>query len=435
MLIYPSGISTQLSNKATVNSGRNSLRWASVLALGMGMLIYGVAESYGPVYAISGVIPPNLAFWGYSLPFIAGGIGAFLAGYLADAIGRKKSFIITATMLVAGVAVYSVAQNSLPALLLSFALVGTAAIGLETPTLAAVAEQASADRRGKLLVITQNFGNVGVALAFVPILLGLARYQNTIAISLMFFAPLLALIASWILVNESEPWDAVRSHQESRVIKAWKDRDGEAPSVQPKGGLKARLLTLIGIGVAQDVGFVYVTYGVAYSYFPSLASEVPLIGGFAMTLIGIAAALWMVPKVERKTFAVLSYGLQLILWLLLWIFVDITGSMAGLALLAIITVLFIPVEITWAVRALLEPELFGTERRGLYVSLVRMVVWVTTGIITGILTAGLFSFTFNEAMAITTVVFALGFGAALAWMFLGFETKDKSLLGHDVKSI
>ena len=97
--------------------------------------------------------------------------------------------------------------------------------------------------------------------------------------------------------------------------------------------------------------------------------------------------------------------------------------------------MFIPVEITWAVRALLEPELFGTERRGLYVSLVRMVVWVTTGIITGILTAGLFSFTFNEAMAITTVVFALGFGAALAWMFLGFETKDKSLLGHDVKSI
>jgi len=51
------------------------------LPLGMGMLVYGVAESFGPVVAILQIIPSNLAFLGYSLPFIAGGIGAFMPVY------------------------------------------------------------------------------------------------------------------------------------------------------------------------------------------------------------------------------------------------------------------------------------------------------------------------------------------------------------------
>ncbi|MEM0195675.1 MAG: hypothetical protein QXJ24_05105, partial [Thermoplasmatales archaeon] len=50
--------------------------WAVFVALAMGMLVYGVAESYGPVSAIGGVIPPKYAFLGLSLPYIAGGVGA-----------------------------------------------------------------------------------------------------------------------------------------------------------------------------------------------------------------------------------------------------------------------------------------------------------------------------------------------------------------------
>ncbi|MEM3781884.1 MAG: hypothetical protein QXT43_02920, partial [Candidatus Micrarchaeaceae archaeon] len=63
--------------------------FGAVIALAMGMLVYGVAESYGPVSAIGKVFPQNLAYIAFSLPYIAGGVGALLAGYLADSIGRR----------------------------------------------------------------------------------------------------------------------------------------------------------------------------------------------------------------------------------------------------------------------------------------------------------------------------------------------------------
>ncbi len=422
---------SESANKEKLKNSNQKIPWAALVALGMGMLVYGVAESYGPVTAITGVIPSNLAFLGYSLPFIAGGIGAFIAGFMADYVGRKVSFMVTIAMLLVGLVIYVLASSNIVAIMISFILVGMSAIGLESPILTMMAEQASAKTRGSLLVITQNFGNIGVAIVFIPIMLGLSKYQDIVAISLMFIGPLVALIVAWLLVEESIPWGAVRHKIDLGINEAWKEKDGNAELVKPKGGLFQRFLILIIIGIAQDVGFVYITYGVSYAYFSSIASEVPLIGGFTMVVVGIFAALWVVPKVDRKTFATVSYALQLVLWIGLWIFEAITGSKAGFALLAIMTILFVPVEITWGVRAILEPELFATAKRGIYISTVRMVVWVSAGIINGILLSGIFSIAFNSAMAVITVIFLLGLAAALMWHSKGFETKDKSLAGLD----
>ncbi|MGC8546043.1 MAG: MFS transporter [Thermoplasmata archaeon] len=419
------------TNKEKLENSNQKIPWAALVALGMGMLVYGVAESYGPVSAITGVIPSNLAFLGYSLPFIAGGVGAFIAGFMADYMGRKVSFMVTIGMLLVGLIIYVLASSNVVALMISFILVGMSAIGLESPILTMMAEQASAKSRGSLLVITQNFGNVGVAIVFIPIMLGLSKYQDIVAISLMFIGPLVALVVAWLLVEESIPWGAVKHKVDIGINEAWKEKDGNAELVEPKGGLFQRFLILIIIGIAQDVGFVYITYGVSYAYFSAIASEVPLIGGFTMVIVGIIAALWVVPKVDRKTFATVSYALQLILWIGLWIFEDLTGSKAGFALLAIMTILFVPVEITWGVRAILEPELFATAKRGIYISTVRMVVWVSAGVINGILLSGIFSIAFNSAMAVITVIFLIGLAAALMWHSKGFETKDKSLAGLD----
>lgn len=419
------------SNKIQSENETKKVPWAALVALGMGMLVYGVAESYGPVSAITGVIPSNLAFLGYSLPFIAGGVGAFIAGFMADYLGRKVSFMVTIAMLLVGLIIYVFASSNVVALMISFILVGMSAIGLESPILTMMAEQASAKSRGTMLVITQNFGNVGVAIVFVPIMLGLSRYQDTVAISLMFIGPLVALIVAWLLVEESIPWSAVKHKVELGINDAWKEKDGNAELVEPKGGLMQRFLILIIIGIAQDVGFVYITYGVSYAYFSAIASEVPLIGGFTMVLVGIIAAIWVVPKVDRKMFATVSYALQLVLWILLWVYEVFTKSTSGFVLLAIMTILFVPVEVTWGVRAILEPELFATAKRGIYISTVRMIVWVSAGVINGILLSGIFSFAFNSSMAVITVIFLLGLAAALMWHSKGFETKDKSLAGLD----
>lgn len=119
------GSNSRASNTNTGNvargSGKSELApakfpWGAIIALAMGMLVYGVAESYGPVAAISGVIPSSYAFLGLSLPYVAGGFGALLSGYLTDAVGgRRNSFMLTAAMILAGIIIYVLAGTNVAA--------------------------------------------------------------------------------------------------------------------------------------------------------------------------------------------------------------------------------------------------------------------------------------------------------------------------------
>jgi len=419
--------------KQDISQPKVKFPWAVLFGLGMGMLVYGVAESYGPVTAVSGVIPSSLAFLGYSLPYIAGGIGAGLSGLLADYYGRKTSFVITTILILIGIALYVVASSNVPILIISFILVGMAAIGLESPILAMMSEAVPAKYRGSSLTIVQNFGNLGVAITFVPLLLGLTGAVSTTAIALLFVAPLAALIIIVLWAKESIPWKSVAGKTDESVQEAWNSIEEKGTeNITPTAGMGMRFLTLILIGIIQDVAFVYITYGVSYTYFYPIAPDVALVGGLTMVVVGIIAGLWVVHKVSRKSFATFSYVLLVILWAMIWIYVDVTGDFASSRLLALMAIPFIAVETTWASRAMLEPELFPTKRRATYISIVRLVVWVTTGIITGILTY--YAPAFNVAMAVTLIIFLIGALAAWLWQVKGFETGRKSLAGHDVKS-
>ncbi len=433
-------MSSERNEKAAFGQGSSlGIPWAVVVALSLGMLVYGIAESYGPVSAVGGVIPSNLAFLAYSLPFIAGGFGALLSGWLADAIGRKNSFIVTAALIVAGVALYIIYSEEPAAvqarlvwlLLLSFILVGMAAIGLESPILAMLSEAVPAKWRGNLLVIVQNFGNLGVALTFVPLFLGLTGVTDTVAIALLLVAPLAALVVALVAAGESLPWAAVSGRSEIDVKSAWRSIDGGAEPVEPTAGLWLRLLVLIVLGIAQDVGFVYITYGVTYSYFSSdVASVVPIIGGLTMVIVGIIFGILFVERIGRKALAVLSFGMMAVLWGVLWAYVDATHATGGPLLLAIMTMLFLPVELTWAARAVLEPELFATRVRGRLISAVRAVVWIVAGVVTGVLT--MYQMPFDLAAGSVMAVFILSVILSIIWWIKGFETVGRSLAGHDL---
>ena len=391
---------------------------------------------------MSGVLPQNLAFLGYSLPFIAGGFGALLSGWMADTLGRRNSFIVTAALIVIGIALYMIytymiyelhykPQTLVGLLVTSFVLVGMAAIGLESPVLAMLAEAIPAKWRGNLLVIVQNFGNLGVAITFIPLFIGLTGLTNTVAIALLFIAPLAALIVALIAAGESLPWSAVSGKSKMDVKSAWQSIDGGAKPVEPSTSLWLRLLVLMVLGIAQDVAFVYITYGVTYSYFSQdIASLVPIVGGLTMVIVGIIFGMFFVERIRRKALAVLSFGLQAAFWAILWAFVASTGSTAGLLLLALMTIQFLPVELTWASRAVLEPELFPTRARGRLISVVRTVVWIVTGIITGAL--ALYVPPFNVAAASVFAIFLISVIIAGVWWSKGFETSGKSLSGHDV---
>lgn len=423
----------------SASTGKKTYPWAVFVALAMGMLVYGVAESYGPVFAIGGVIPHAYAFLGLSLPYIAGGVGALISGTLADRIGRRGSFMITTSMILVGVAVYVVGATYLTgtgylvSLIISFVLIGMAAIGLETPVLSMMAESVPARLRGRSLVIVQNFGNIGVGITFIPLLLNLSNTANELAIILLFVAPLIALVVSWRFVTETVPWSAVRGTRKMDVEDAWQSQDGDAKPVKPAIGLGTRFLILILIGISQDVAFVYFSYGVGYDYFSyGLASTIPLIGGLTMAVVGVVFGLVFVERISRKSFAIFSYGILVGLWALLWGFEMISGSTTGLLLLVLMTLLFIPGELTWASRGMLEPELFPTLKRGTYVSVVRFTVWVGAGVIIGLLSYHILPFAVSASTVM--VIFIISLLMTVLWQRKGFETKSMSLSGLDKKN-
>ncbi|MFP3417574.1 MAG: MFS transporter, partial [Nitrososphaeria archaeon] len=118
-----------------------------------------------------------------------------------------------------------------------------------------------------------------------------------------------------------------------------------------------------------------------------------------------------------------------------------TGATAGLLLLALIAIQFFGVELTWGVRAMLEPEVFPTISRGRWVSLARTLVWIIAGVLTMVLslyfypsTSAQFMPFFNYSSAVVAVVFLMGLLASVYWYYKGFETGGKSLAGHDIKS-
>ncbi len=426
---------TYLAEKSSIG-----FPWAAFVALSLGMIVFGLAESYGPLSALTEVIPSNLAWLGFTLPYLFGGIGALLAGYIADALGRKLAFILSSGLVLLGMILYlpvwlnfvsGVARTI--TLLVSIAIVGMAAIGLESPVLAMISESVNSQYRSKLLVIGPNFGNLGVALAYVPLLIfginsAIAASANyELALILMYVAPTIGLILAWLKASETLPWRAVK--KQSNVEDAWKKIDNTTETVNPNAGLGLRFLTLILIGIVQDVAFVYITYGASFAYFSNVAAYVPLIGGFTMTIVGVVAGLLVTSKVSRKVFSLMSYGMLAVFWALLWVVGSVTKS--SFAILSMFTLLMVPVELTWASRALLEPELFPTNRRGLYVSLVRFVVWVSSAIIAGLLI--LIPLPFAIGAASMFIIALIGVGGTLVWYYKGFETGNKNLLGLDLE--
>ncbi|MEM3846009.1 MAG: MFS transporter, partial [Candidatus Parvarchaeota archaeon] len=179
--------------------------------------------------------------------------------------------------------------------------------------------------------------------------------------------------------------------------------------------------------------FLYITYGIGFLYFSSnLADSIPIIGGLTMVVVGVIFGA-SVHRMSRRKSTLWSYGLLALFWAVLWAYVAITGDNSGITLVLLTMILFIFVETTWGTRAMLEPEIFPTRKRGTYISYVRAVVWIIAGAIFGILT--LYTLSFSVEAAIVMLIFAIGLAMSIVWYLKGFETSRRSLVSHDVKKV
>ena len=412
-----------------VVSRSERLPWAGIIALAMGMFIFGLAEGYGPFTALGNVIPSRYGYLALGLPYIAGGIGALISGYLADAIGRRNTFILVVVMILTGMGIYIALPNNAVGIIASFTLVGLAGIGLETPVLAALSEIVPARLRGSVLVIVQDFGNLS-GVIFFPLALGFSSLLSEVSVVLLFLVPLATLLIGYLAVEETKPWTATAHRSDKEVEEAWRSIDGGAEAVNPSAPLWFRFLIVTVIGLVQDLGFLYIAFDAPYEYFPSIAPEIPLWGGLLSGLFGIAYGLYLVKRMQRRALSVLSYGLLAATWAAVWAYVQFGGASLNVVLIMMVFA-FIPLEMTWGVRAMLEPELFPTKLRGRYIASVRAIVWIASAIASMAFSYWILPFPYEAALVMGILL--AGLLASIAWQTRGFETAGKSLLGHDVQ--
>ena len=131
--------------------------------------------------------------------------GAFLNGWMADAVGRRKTFIIIACCQAVAVAIYTLAPINLTATLLLGFVLGTLQSGTAAGTGAFLAELFPTHIRGTAQGFT---GNAGKAVgSFMPLMVGLLDMRLGAAMGLCACASYVVVVIAALLLPETRGRD------------------------------------------------------------------------------------------------------------------------------------------------------------------------------------------------------------------------------------
>ncbi len=373
-------------------------------------------------------------------------IGNTLMGRLADLVGRRGIYVYTMSLYTVGLigmALSLLLLNLIPAIsaftvfLVSYALAEIGVGGEEPPALAATTELMPPNYRGSMLVLITNFDNIGAAIASLILFLSLLRNTQVSAIWVMIGSALLVITAAVIIrlaTPESIRWLLVRGYRD-RAMKIAEEKGltytlndyHSAKGVRfPPTWFRALILSLIGIAQLATYGLMayYIIYlpSLPFSSNELLASQVVLwanVGASVAGLIGL-----VIDKVSRRSFTLFSYIGGLITMIPIFVIYGLIATSPIVSSLPIFyTLLFINMafsEFGWAVRVLLEPELFPTRVRATWIGVVRLVAWAFYVSLIYYLLASASTFIY---LLSNLILYIIGAAAAIAWYIWGVETK------------
>jgi MFS family permease len=358
-------------------------------------------------------------------------IGNFLLGSLADKVGRKPAFIVTVALYTIGIVGIILAPNFY-FLLLFIAIAQLGVGGEEPPALAALAEFIPVRHRGKAIVLSSNFYNIGAFVAASLVFYGLSSVtlQKT-ALGIIAILLIGTILFIRRRLPESVRWLAKRGRvkEVEHLLRSIRGQDEEVTRLQnvavttgPRYSAYFAFTVLALLGISQLTTYGLLAFIIGPYSFSSIVPQIIMVANAGASIAGFLGA-YVVERLSRRVFTLFSYFGGLVTVTLVLGAVGLVSS----NILVFFVFLFLNMvfsELGWAARVVLEPELArSTNMRSTFIALVRIVAWGF--FITSIyFTSNLNTFGF---VGLNVLLWGVGAVAAFTWFIKGVETKHRSL--------
>ncbi len=379
------------------------------ITLSASLFVWGVVLAVGPLVISWPMVTPSSVL--YILVAAPSGLltGNLVMGILADRLGRKKSFMLTLIISIAGLAGILLSET-IWLLIASLFLTEFGFGGEETVSLALMSELFPIRYRGKALVGSTNFANAGamlVALAFIASPFSII--DEKIMIAILAAGGLGIALVSRLLIPESLRWAFVKE----------KGPKTAAPLKVREGAFSFAVLATVASTIILTYALLALVLGPFE--FPHLVGAIVFTYNLGETAAGFAA-IFIVSMLSRKGFTLFAFAGGFITMLPFIAYYYIAPA----SLLFFLSLLFINGafgEFGWAARNMMQPELFTTRFRGTGIGSVRGIGYV-------LYIASLFlvyGYTPAEYIYYASFIWLAGLIAAAAWYVKGRETSGESL--------
>ncbi|PYB68716.1 MFS transporter [Thermoplasma sp. Kam2015] len=399
---------------STYNDVRNfldSARWNrthTIMALTMisGFFVWGLLLVTAPLVTQWPFISPSNDIYVLVSSPVGLLAGNLILGYLSDKIGRKKLFITTISSGIAGIIGIILSTNFI-GILASIFIAEFGFGGEETVSLAFLAEQFPIRYRGKVLVLVSNSANAGVAaISAVFIVAGYSIFTEKMIFLAMSLSGVIIAIVTRLKLPESLRWSFVSSHYPELT-----DQRFGSP-------VPIMVLMLFAITIVLTFALVADILG-PYEY-PKYTSIIPFIYGLGEAVFGYAI-LAFVDRVGRRLLSVMAYAGGTVSMSIFLLYIYFRLPFDIFVILLVVNAFF--GELGWAVREILQTELFVTRYRGLGIATVRGVAY-SLYIISIFALSGISVYNY---MIFATAAWSVGLIGSIVWYSKGYETLNRSI--------
>ncbi len=373
--------------------------WFCVLAASVGGVVFGYHTGIiaGAMLFIRNEFHLSSTMQGVTVSIILLGAlcGSFLAGFIADRLGRKRAFFTAALLLLLGTSI-AVFATSTTSLLLGRFLSGVSVGLYSVVTPMYLSEISSKERRGMIVAFYQLSVSIGILLAYGVALL-LAHQENWREMLAWGLVPGFVQLMALPFLAESPQWLMGKNHVEKGQKEAKRLKiKAEAPHsfLHPKWkALLApgvRLAFIIGVSLSafQQFSGINAVFYFAPQIFELIglpSQDVTLtatLGLGTINLLTAALAVWLLDRWGRKILLIVgTSGMALALGALacgmFFSYLDL-HLLSAIALMAYVVFFGISLgPVTWVIIS----EIYPLNIRGRAMSIAILINWLSNYLI------------------------------------------------------